>query len=113
MGHYYIAKQVVIFLFSMIVVLFTISVIQKSNPSNQSGDVYFGYPFGFVKQNFSEYDSVLYYQKFSLERETAQTEFLFGRFIFSVLLAFLFFNFLIRIFEIAYFKIKRLISRAG
>jgi hypothetical protein len=113
MGHYYIAKQVVIFLFSMIFVLFTVGVIQKSNLSNQSGDVYFGYPFSFVKQNFSEYDSVLYYQKFSLERESAQTEFLFGRFIFSVSATFLFFNVLTSTLEVAYFKIKRLISRAG
>ena len=105
MGHY-IAKQAVIFLFSMIVVLFTVSVIQKSNPSNQSGDVYFGYPFGFVKQNFNEYDPVMYYQKFSLERESAQTEFLFGRFIFSVLAMFLFFGIIIRMLEIVYFKIK-------
>ncbi|MFZ2192809.1 MAG: hypothetical protein WAV31_01060 [Candidatus Moraniibacteriota bacterium] len=110
MNNYFI-KKAIVFVFSIIIVLFSVTVIQKSDPSNKNGDVYFGYPFGFVKQNFNDYDPIKYYQKFSLERASAQTEFLISNFIFSVLTIFLVSNFLIYVLEILYFKIKILYSK--
>jgi hypothetical protein len=85
-------------------------VSQKSIPSNKNSDVYFGYPIGFVKQDFSDYDPEMYYQSFSLKRDSAKTEFLLGKFIVSLLAVSCLIEILIYAMEFMIYMFWQLIS---
>jgi len=100
-------KHGTILFFCVAFVFASIFVVQKSIAEDQSGNVYFGYPMGFVKQNFNSYDPIKYYQSFSLKRESAKTEFFAGRFVFSLLSTFFLLEFLIYLLEGIYFKIRK------
>jgi len=103
----YKAKYFIFLLFSLVLILASVFTSQKSSSSDKS--VSFGYPISFVRQDFSDYDPNAYYQAFSLKRENAQTEFLFGRFLVSLSGVFLGLSLLIYVLEIIDFKIRKLI----
>jgi len=90
----------------------SILIMQKSKVvMNVRDDIYFGYPVGFLRQDFNGYDSVNYYQSFSLKRENAETKFLWGRFAVSSVSVFVILSLLIYVLEIIDFQIRKLISK--
>jgi hypothetical protein len=105
-------KEFFLILASLIFVMSSVFVIQKSEPDNFfDNNVVFGYPFGFIKQNFDDYDSDKYYQSFSLRRESANTQLMFGRFTLSLIITFSILEVLIYFFEIAYLKLRNILSK--
>lgn len=102
-------KYFIIFLFSVVFTLTTVLISKKSN--NNSNVVYFGYPIGFISQDFSSYDPISYYQTFYLNREGAYTNFLFFRFLLSLSIVFFSLKFVIYVLEFVYFFIFKYIYR--
>lgn len=101
-------KHLIIFIFGILLVLISVNINQKSNYKNGIDKIiYYGYPLGFVEQNFhNSRQAEIYYQQFSLKREDVDTKFLVGRFLVSLLCIFLFLEVLIYILEIIDFKIR-------
>lgn len=102
-------KYIIILLFSLTLILASLYVSQKSSSINKL--VSFGYPLGFVQQDFTAYDPHLYYQAFSLKRVDAQTTILWGNFFISWLTTFLLLVLGIYILEIVDFQTRKLLVR--
>ena len=101
-------KHIILIIFSVVLVLSSAFIAQKSSPNVYDKTVIFGYPLGFVKQNFNGYDPKNYYQDFSLKRQSAQTEFLLFNFTESFLIVFVFLEFFIYVFEIIDFEGRKI-----
>lgn len=103
-------KYSLIFLFSLLLVLASVYVIQKGSMS-QEKNVYFGYPLAFAGQSFYNYDTVNYYQKFNFKKMFSGTEIFIDKLFASVFIVFVVTGLVIFILELIYSNFKDIVIK--
>lgn len=108
-------KHIILFIFSLVLVMGTVLLSNKSESKDRNGNylIYYGLPFGFIEQNLNDDKNAgIYYIKFDPHKEGVSYKILFLNFFYSFALLFLFLEFLIFILEniYCYFKHKLLLK---
>jgi hypothetical protein len=105
-------KHIIIFIFCIILVLASVFINRKSDSKNGDKLIYYGYPLGFIEQNFYDYKyATLYYQNFDLEREETSYKIVYSGFVLSVFIVFVGLEILIYILEVIDFRARTLLLK--
>lgn len=100
-------KHLILAIFSFLILIATLYVPQKAGSEQQKGQVLFGYPFSFVSQDFSQYDSVRYYQSFGFQKDVSIANFSVVKFLLSLAVIFLLLEITIFALESFDFKVRQ------